>query len=381
MKKQLLEQTKKEFAEKEKILKQVENNLKSKIDGKSLKSFERIRKYMKGKSRYIDRGIVNAHLDFEPITSLIAKKQKFFIISGKNPSTSLHLGHYALFKFLLELQRLGAKIIIPLTNDESYVDGKVNSLNEGKKIASENIAKDIVAMGFDPRQTSIFVHSDFLELYRLSIYYGNFINNSQVNQIFGDRSANTPSKMFYRGAVQMTSILMPQLKEFGGPQNVLVPVAVDQHPYVLLTRDVAKKCKLVPPSEIVIEFLLNLENPAEKMSSSRPDSAIFLDDSEKDIERKIMKAYTGSVSSLEGHRRLGAIPEICPVFQTLRFHHGDTAYVEETYQKYKSGKLLATELKRIVVEFVLKMLKEQRRKRKKVDCNMIEKFILKKKIE
>ncbi|MBD3280588.1 hypothetical protein GF389_03635, partial [Candidatus Dojkabacteria bacterium] len=239
-------QTEQEYSEKLKIKIELEKNLYQKIDGSSLKSFERINKYLKGMSYFFDRNLIKGHLDFESIASLIAQKKNFKVISGRNPSAPLHLGHLALFRLLLELQKLGATIFIPFTNDESFIDGKVDSFESGLKTAYETIPY-LIALGFDPEKTKVLVHTEYLDIYKLGMYFGSHVNTNQLKSLFGEGSINTPSKVFYRGAVQLASILMLQLEEFGGSQNTLVPVSLDQHPYVLLTRDVANKVKMTPP--------------------------------------------------------------------------------------------------------------------------------------
>src|SRR5579872_3835838 len=116
----------KEYRQKLALKKHINKELGKKIEGQGLKDFSTIGRYMHGMNMYIDRGIIAAHLDFEPVTSLIADKKSFTVVSGLNPSSPLHLGHLALFKFLKGLQDLGADVIIPLTNDESFIDGKAS---------------------------------------------------------------------------------------------------------------------------------------------------------------------------------------------------------------------------------------------------------------
>ena len=261
--------------------------------------------------------------------------------------------------------------MIPLTNDESYIDEKVENFRKGKQIAQKSIIPDILALGLDPQKTRIFIHTELPELYVNAMYYGNLVSLKVLKSLFGENSINTVSKAFYRGSVQMSSILMLQNKNLFGKRDTLVPVGIDQHPYILLTRDVAKKVKLKPPSEIIIENQLNLRDPLEKMSSSTPASTIFLDDNQNQIEEKIMNAYTGSLSSLKAHQEFGAIPEICSVFQILRFHMEDDQKLKIIYNKYKGGIMKAVELKKFTVEYVLKMIKNHANKREQITNSAI----------
>lgn len=351
-----------EYKQKLEIKRKTEAERFALVDGQGLKDFSKIAKYMYGLHEYMDKGIIYAHLDFEPITSLIAKGQSFTIVSGKNPSGSLHLGHLATFRMLLLFQKLGANIIIPLSSDESFVDGKVRSLIEAERIAKEVIIPQLIAIGFDPQRTKVLVETEYVNLYRLSCTFGQYVSMSQLNSVFGKDSLATASQVFYRGAVQLSTILLPQLEEMGGNKNVLVPVSVDQHPYVLLARDVAKKLGMVPPSEVVIPFLQSYKGPLEKMSSSKPETAIYLTDTADIIKTKLNHAYTGAVSTLDGHQKLGAIPEIDSCFQILRYLSPDIKYVDDIYASYKCGKLKTSELKNLTIEFVTELLTDLQEK-------------------
>jgi hypothetical protein len=66
--------------------------------------------------------------------------------------------------------------------------------------------------------------------------------------------------MFYRAAVQIAQILLPQYDEFGGPKPTIIPVGIDQHPYILLARDIAEKKGFIPPTfKNIISYPDNLD--------------------------------------------------------------------------------------------------------------------------
>lgn len=370
--------TNNEYQKKLAIFNELKLELSRKIDSNNLIPFSRIKKYLVGKSIQIDRDIVMAHLDFEKIAPFIANNEEFTVVSGLNPSSELHLGHKALFDLLLSLQTMGANIIIPITNDESYADSKVKTLIESRQRSYNSVIPNIVSMGFNPKKTKIFVDSDYDAIYDFAMQIGKHISLKSVQQLFGIYSLTNISQVFYRGSIQIAQILLPQLPEFGGPKHTLIPVGPDQHPYILLARKIAKKIGMIPPSEITINFLQGLKDPKKKMSGSQPETAIYLNDSPEEIKKKINQAYTGSLEKLSDHKIYGAIPEICSVFQILRFHHQDTEFVNDIYDKYKTGKIGATELKRITTDFLIHILKEH--KKKVVEVDNVDQFLLKKKL-
>ena len=81
------------------------------------------------------------------------------------------------------------------------------------------------------------------------------------------------------------------------------------------------------------------------MSKSIPESALFLDDKPEDIKRKIKRAFTGSVGSLEDHKQFGGVPEACSVFALQQAFNPDDNEVRDLYDRYVKGELLMGELK------------------------------------
>lgn len=344
-----------------------------------LHNFARIKAYLADflseQHHLLTRDIIFAHLDFELLASNLAAGKPFTVVSGLNPSLPLHLGHKVLFDLLLYLQKLGADIFIPITNDESYLDGKVSSLAESKRIAYEEIIPSIIAFGFDPQKTKIFVLSDYPDIYNFAIQISRQVTNSQIASVFGETALNNSGKAFYRSAVQLAQILLPQLPEFGGPRNTLIPVGIDQHPYILIARDIAKKMGCIPPSEMIFKFQNSLLNPIEKMSGSKPKTAIYLSDSPEVVREKIQKSFTGSVSMLTAHQQLGGIPEACSVFSLLYFHHPDEELVKNIYNRYKKGDITMKELKEITTDFIIQLVTDHQHK--KARANQIDEFLLK----
>lgn len=299
------------------------------------------------------RGFVVAQMGYANILSLISQQQPFTIVSGLNPSSQLHLGHKVLFDMLIELQQMGGEVYIPVTDDESYVDGKVDKLSDGTRNAKEKIIPALQKMGFDPKRTHYLVDTEQPDLYQFAIELSRYVSMAELTHLFGAESLTNPGQVFYRGCVQLAEILMPQLPQNGGPRHTLIPVGIDQHPYILLARDVAKKVGMVPPSELVLRFFPSLADPEKKMSKSNPESALFLDDKPEDIRRKIKRAFTGAVGSLDDHKRFGGVPETCSVFALQQAFNQDDSEVQSFYDKYVKGELLMGELKERTSELVI----------------------------
>lgn len=354
-----------EYQEKLRIARKLRQYYRKEAQKNGLASLDRVKSYLPKNYMFLAlrRGIAFAHMGIEPIIECVAHNKPFTVVSGLNPSSPLHLGHKALFDVLVDLPKLGADVQIPLTNDESYVDGKAAWIEDGKRVAIEQILPEMQSFGFVTGKTKIYVLTETPELYRFAMSISRLVTYDMVKAVFGKESLVNVGQIFYRGVVQLAQILLPQLPEYGGPKPTLIPVGIDQHPYVLLARDVAKKLNMIPPSEFVISFQPSLLNPEKKMSGSKLSTAIFLTDSESEIRKKISHAYTGAVSSLDEHHAFGGIPEICPVFQLLRYHHPDDAFVEKIRSNYTSGRLTTNELKKITADFIVEVVAGKQLKR------------------
>ena len=358
-------QAKEEHEEKKNLVKKELEYYVEKMQEFGLKSMNRFLKYCPDPSKYMQLGITFAHKDLELVAEAIADNKPWAVISGLNPSGPLHLGHKAIFDELLWMQQHGADVYIPITNDESYTVGKTKSLAEARKIAYEQVIPSIIAMGFDSKKTHIFVDSDYPDIYNVAMDLSNKITLNKAFGVFGfdkKEEGENPGTMFYRAAVQVAQILLPQYEEFGGPKPTIIPVGIDQHPYILLARDIAEKKGFIPPAEMVTKFLQSLKEPGEKMSASNPDSCIFLTDSPETVKNKIQKAFTGGLFSAEFQKKFGGIPEICSIYLLLKYHFLNLKEIEKLKEDYEKGKIMNSDLKKMAIKYVENYLKDHQSK-------------------
>jgi tryptophanyl-tRNA synthetase len=342
-----------------------------------LQTTDRVVSYLDNPGPFFHRKIIYAHKDFERIIDAVDNGKEWTIVSGLNPSGPLHFGHKAMFDVLLWFQReLGATIQIPITSDETYVVNKAKSLKQSRFMAYEYVIPSIIALGFDPARTKIYVTSDYPDIYNLAMYLGKYVTSNTVRGVFGLDGSTNISQLFYMGVVQLAQIILPQLPEFGGPKSTLIPVGIDQHPYITLSRDVAERVNLVPPAELIWKFLISLKGPGKKMSASVEDSAIFLTDKPEDAARKIKKAYSGGSPLASMQRERGAIPDVCSIFSLLTYNFLSNEEWDKTLNAYQSGEMLTGELKKLTSEYVLNFLSEHHAKREQAKKNIPD-FMLK----
>jgi tryptophanyl-tRNA synthetase len=106
---------------------------------------------------------------------------------------------------------------------------------------------------------------------------------------------------------------------------------------------------LLQPASTYHRFAVGLTG--DKMSSSLPNTTIFLTDDIAEVERKIKRAFSGGQPTVEEHRRLGGDPDIDVAYQYMMyFFEPDDKFLAEVNADYRSGKILAGEMKQLCID-------------------------------
>ena len=132
---------------------------------------------------------------------------------------------------------------------------------------------------------------------------------------------------------------------------------------------------LMAPASTYHRFAVGLTG--DKMSSSKPKTTLFLGDDLDVTAKKIKKSFSGGQATLEEHRRLGGNPDIDVAYQYLMyFFEEDDKALHELYQGYKSGKILAGEMKQTCIDKASEWLKELKEKKDET-AHLVEAFLSK----
>lgn len=310
-----------------------------------------------------------SHRDFDKYMSLIMSGEKSAIVSGFNASSSPHLAHLAVFDTnRMFQQKYGSEVFIPISDDESYVSGKIKSQAEGLKM-SLIIARSMIALGFDIRKTKIIIDQLYTNIYNFAIQLSRSVTLSTVKASYGYSSDKNIGMHFYP-AVQSAHILLPN---HFGIRNVLVPIGPDEDPHIRICRDISELYGYRKPAVIHSRFLPGIDG--KKMSKSK-DNAIFLLEDEKVIRRKILNAFSGGQASIEEHRRIGGNPEVDVPFMYLKSYFLSPSESMEIEEEYKSGKLLSGEMKNMLIEKTLERLKPFQERYRKTGPEDMKKILL-----
>jgi len=328
---------------------------------------ERIKKHTKELHFMLRRKIFFAHRDLNWILDEYEKGNHFFIYTGRGPSGPIHLGHLGTWIFTKWLQdKFNAELWFQFTDDEKFLFKSGLSMEDAEKWTYENML-DVIALGFDPKKTHFIVNTKNANLiYPIAIKFAKKINFSTVKAAFGMTNENNIGQIFYTSMQAAPAVIPSVLKKKNIP--CLIPLAIDQDPHFRVARDVYMKLGYYKPSIIHGMFLPPLSGVSGKMDSSGDQTtSILTTDSPKEVETKIKKyAFSGGRDTLEEHRKKGGNPDVDVSFQYLRmFFEPDDKKLKKIEDDYRSGKLLTSELKQILIEKINAFLKEHQARREK----------------
>src|SRR5256714_8476195 len=242
------------------------------------------------------------------------------IFSGIQPSGNLHLGNY-----------LGAiRNWISLQHEyESFfciVDLHAITVPQEPEILAKKIrdlARLYVAIGIDPKVSTIFVQSDVAAHTELAWILNCITRMSELERMtqYKDKAKkqreNVGGGLFDYPALMAADILLYQTD--------LVPVGHDQKQHLELTRDLAIRFNRdygeifrVPEPYIpkVGARIMSLSDPTKKMSKSDDDPAgcvMLLDDADS-IQRKFKRAVTDSGTEIRFNASRPAITNLLTIF-------------------------------------------------------------------
>lgn len=343
----------------------------SKIDNDLL---ERIEKHAGYLHPMLRRGVFYSHRSLNWALTEYEKGNPFVLYTGRGPSGDTHLGHLMPWIFTKYLQdAFGAKLIFQLTDDEKFLFNEGLTLDDTKNYAYEN-ALDIIALGFDPEKTEIFLDTEYIhELYKLSLKVAKRITFSTAKAVFGFNNSNNIGLIFFTSVQSAPAFLESERQ--GKAVPCIIPCAIDQDPHFRVTRDNAPNLGYPKPALIHCKFFPSLAG-SDKMSASKPESSIYTTDTPKVARKKIMNAFTGGQETVALQKEKGGNPAICSVYQYLFYiFEEDDKAIRQRAEECKSGAILCGECKKHLAGMIETFLQDHQEKREKAR-DVLEDFLV-----
>ena len=174
-----------------------------------------------------------------------------------------------------------------------------------KKQQVLGLAADYLALGLDSEKSTIYLQSDIKETAELMWLLTTITPLGDLGRMtqFKDKSQDQP-KNLNAGLLTYPILMAADILILNAD---VVPVGEDQLQHLELTRELARKFNsrfqkfFKEPKALLTEVprLMSLDDPAKKMSKSRPTGCLFLDDEPAVIRKKIMSAVTDSGKEVE----------------------------------------------------------------------------------
>ena len=291
------------------------------------------------------------------------------ILTGDRPTGKLHLGHYvgSLQNRVLLQEDEKNKVFVMIADQQALTDNAKNP--EKVKESLLEVALDYLAVGLDPKKTTIFVQSQIPQLPELTMYYLNLVTVARLQ-----RNPTVKSEIMEKGfneSIPAGFFMYPvsQAADITAFKATHVPVGEDQKPMVEQTREVARDFNRTYGRDVLVEPDIILPPKGQgrlvgidgkgKMSKSL-NNGIYLSDSTDDIQKKIMKMYTDP-----NHIRVEDPGQVegNVVFTYLDVFDEDKEKVQELKDQYQKGGLGDVKIKRYlndVLQAKLQPIRERR---------------------
>lgn len=292
------------------------------------------------------------------------------ILTGDRPTGRLHLGHYVgSLENRVRLQDEYDQFIL-IADVQALTDNFLEPENVSSGV--RDLVLDYVAAGIDPEKTAIVVQSMIPEIAELTVFYMNLVS---LNRVLRNPTVKEEVKQKGMGEnLPLGFAVYPvsqaaDITVFGAD---LVPVGDDQLPMIELTREIVKRFNhvygkvLKMPEALVGECsrLVGLDGKT-KMSKSL-DNCIYLSDSRKEVEKKVMGMYT------DPNRLKATDPgkvEGNPVFVYHDVFNENRREVEDLKRRYKAGRVGDVEVKQKLIKVINAVLDPMRERRAELEKN------------
>ena len=291
------------------------------------------------------------------------------IVSGMRPTGKIHLGHlhgaltnwikfqeeFECFYFIADWHALTSEYASPEIIRESTYDMII----------------DWISVGLDPEICTFFIQSQVKEHSELYLIFSmitplpwlerNPTYKEQLKEIT-QRNLYTYGFIGYP-VLQAADILM--YKANG------VPVGEDQAPHVELTREIARRFnhlygEVFPVPDVVLAPTSKLLGIDRRKMSKSYDNAIYLTDTNEEIDRKVDQMIT---DPQRARRKDPGNPDICNVFS---FHeiYSEPEILERINGECRLGEIGCVDCKKMMAAGLKKALEPIKAKRKELESDI-----------
>ncbi len=305
-----------------------------------------------------------------------------FEISGK-----VHLGSGLLTSLMLkDFMKAGIKPTIFLADYHAWINGKLGGdLEKIQRVAKGYFKAAFISLGLDEEKVRYVLASELYEKDG-NEYWKEVLRITKDTTMQRMLRCTTIMGRTQKDSLDCASVVYPamqsaDIKALGAD---IAHAGIDQRKVHMLAREIAEKHGWQKPVAVHHKLLMGLQGPqkmgfeenaeddlaiSSKMSKSKPDSAIFIHDSETEIARKLKGAYcpektaeSNPVLEMCEHFIFRDEKSVLKVTRPAKFG-GDVEFAsyDEVQTAYVSGKLHPMDLKNATASALAEMLEPSRK--------------------
>ena len=291
------------------------------------------------------------------------------ILTGLRPTGNLHLGHlFGAGQNYIKMQN-DYEFFLEIADVQALTDN-FNNPEKVRKNVSE-ITIDLLSIGLDPEKVNFFIQSKIPEIAELTVFYSNLVTVARLERNPTVKTEIAQKKeLFGNNGESITygflGYPVSQAADITAFDCEVVPVGEDQLPLLEQCREIVRKFNsiygetLKEPQAILSDTkrIKGLDGN-DKMGKSL-GNAIFLNDSEDIIKKKIMGAITDPNKIKKDDP---ANPDICMVY----YYHNlvnKNENKERICKECKKGERGCVQCKKELIEAMNNFLQPIKEKRK-----------------
>lgn len=314
----------------------------------------------------------------EELLELLKEKKHPIAYDGFEPSGNIHIAQGLLRAInISKMISAGFKFKMLIADWHAAANNKFDGDLDKIRTAGEYFKEVWKACGLESENVEFIWASD---LVKDPEYWKIVLNVARTNTVARITRTSQIMGRSESESLSAAQILYPcmQTADIFYLKADLTQLGMDQRKVNVLAREIGEKLGFWKPVIVSHHMLMGLEKPPEgentvdkaiamKMSKSKPDSAIFMTDSEEDIKRKISKAYCPEKQIDEN-----PIMEYCKYIIFEKFNSieikrpekfGGNLTIksyEELVDIYSTGDLHPMDLKTAVTHYINELIKPVR---------------------
>jgi len=293
------------------------------------------------------------------------------ILTGDRPTGPLHLGHYA--------GSLANRVRLQHEHHQTILIADLQALTDNAGRAADvqrhvrEVVLDYLAVGIDPRVTTIALQSAMPELAELTVLYLNLVTVARL-----ERNPTVKTEIELRGFARdipagFLAYPVSQAADITGARATLVPVGDDQVPMIEQTNEIVRRLAHIAGRPVLAECRALLSNTPRlpgidgRKASKSLGNAIALSASPDEIRDAVRSMFTdpAHLRAADPGRVEGNV-----VFAHLRAFDPDQAAVAELETHYRRGGLGDATVKRRLEDILQALLAPIRERREAAARNL-----------